>query len=163
MESIKNNLGLQIVYIILLVLILYDLYIYDIFIDGFWINDSNFMKENQIDELILHIDNCNANLIISKDDKIIENTKLNINRRVNYMEINNFIPFKDLLSSDFVEYNINVSSNNKNFLWNNKNLTLRVSIKHGIMNIYEIDKNDNITLYAKLYKDNEKNNILNQN
>lgn len=123
---------------------------YDNFISGFWKADQNYCDNAEISNMILYIDSIDNTgyLIINKDNDLIENSAFRLEKKIisNY---NNLLPF-----NNNIEYNVKFNSKDNNeFLWDNGNYILKLSIISGTIVIYKED-----TIFSILYKDNSVSN-----
>jgi len=139
-----------IIIVIYLYIIMMDRKTYDNFISGFWKADQNYCDNAEISNMILYIDSIDNTgyLIINKDNDLIENSAFRLEKKIisNY---NNLLPF-----NNNIEYNVKFNSKDNNeFLWDNGNYILKLSIISGTIVIYKED-----TIFSILYKDNSVSN-----
>jgi hypothetical protein len=125
------------------------------YLDGYWISNSEFNKESDIDNMILYIDynNNNGSLMIISNNTILSNDDIIFN-----IDYNKIKKYKNGLNKlDFICKFKTLKNNNK-FIWNNLEFKCTLSIKKGNLKLFH-----NNILYADLNKDNLITNYINEN
>lgn len=141
---------IAIILIFFIIILYYDKYIYETYLNGFWKGDIEYCNKAGIDDMVLYLNTEDdiGQLIISKNDELLENTSFAIKKNIiNKSLLTNYL-------KQYIEYDITFIPDKTyiNFCWDNKKFKMIVSIFTGTILIYEDDE-----LYAKLFKQNEVN------
>ena len=111
------------------------------FLNGYWESDVEFSKLSNIDNMILNLntDRMDSLLVIIMDNEISSSNEFKFNiENKQYDKKNNIYQF-----------DIDMSSDNIDFIWDDKKFNGHLSIDNGLLELY-----DNDILMAKLVKNN---------
>lgn len=150
--AIKNTIVFICIIIILYILcISYRFYLYNEYINGIWAADNKFCNNCDVDDMLCYINAKNGlcNIIINKDNQILENTEFDMQHDVQF-NLDNFN-----ITNKKISYDLILKAKNKKSLFDKKKYTLVVSIDDGNLAIYH-DK----IIYAILFKDTLNTNLL---
>lgn len=150
--SIRTYAIFTVVVIIIYILcISHRFYLYNNYINGIWVADNKFCTNCNVDDMLCYMNTSSGicNIIINKDNNILENTEFTMTHDVQ-LSADNFN-----ITSNKISYDILLTSKNKKSLFNKKKYTLVVSIANGKLVIYHND-----VIYAVLFKDTLNTNLL---